>query len=442
MKLSIPSFIIALTTSCFAGSEARIYTDDAGVTHEFNGDKAQIVTFAHMAVALHHLGMEGDQIIGTYGEYANSGSDLDFDDFSVPSSFPADPEPEELQWLSKIDNLSPGCLAQWCQEFDLDLLKTLQPDFLMIHGYRQSPWAISAIVQNVTDMGIPIIYNEISMQDEIEENLCTEEAFEDCHGKSMIEVIEQMEEIAIFLGTEIPDSVQDDKKEMCKAAEEFTKNAKIAHDKGVRALAGYLSLGTSYIADPRTDMVLRMFEELGAPIMHYGKCTSETCTETYYWEYLPIEDYFPCEDRDTCAHETLYPVDFWLYDHRTTLIVTTDEFAQSFPDKAIVAKQYAYWPIGGRIISYKHATEILNIVGSELGKAEKLHPETSCSADIDVSSVAHKKIGLDGGEYACFDPQFHNQAYKDCPAETSEASIHGHAGFFYILTITLFSLFF
>lgn len=146
--------------------------------------------------------------------------------------------------------------------------------------------------------------------------------------------------------------------------------------------------------------------------MHYGKCTSSNCTETYFWEYLPIDEYFPCKDRSSCVDETLYPVDFWLYDHRTTSTFTSDEFAVDFPDKAIVAGQYAYWPIGGRIISYRHAAEILNNVGPLLGSAVALHPATPCTEGVDVSSVEHKTVGLDGGEYACFAPEFHEESYS------------------------------
>ena len=49
-----------------------------------------------------------------------------------------------------------------------------------------------------------------------------------------------------------------------------------------------------------------------------------------------------------CNSNTLYPVDFWLYDHRTTLTVQNEDFATAFPDQAILKKQYASWPIGGK----------------------------------------------------------------------------------------------
>lgn len=207
--------------------------------------------------------MGNDQIIGTYGEYGNSGSDLNFSDFSQPSSFPADPTPDELAWLTTTTNLSPGCLAQWCQEFDLDALGELMPDFVMLHGYRESAWAISSFVPAIEALGIPIIYNEISLEPVVEGDECTVGNEGNCRGKSMIEVIEQLESVAEFLGHDIPESVQEDKALMCEAAHQFSEYAEAAHDAGVRVLAGYLSLGTSYIADPRHDMVLRMFEELG-----------------------------------------------------------------------------------------------------------------------------------------------------------------------------------
>lgn len=433
MKFFTFGFLATLTTwngDIFCSAAERTFKDDRGVTHTFDGDKATIVTFAHMAVGLSHLGMDNKQILGTYGEYANSGSDMNFTDFTIPSSYPADPSPEDMVFLQTTKNLSPSCVAQYCTEFNLDTLKELKPDFLLAHGYTGGLWAIGAVEKNITDMGITIIYNEISLGHPTSARNCTEEKkYKDCSGKTMIDEIEQLEEISVFLGHTLPESVEADKKLMCKAAADFTSNAKKAQEKGVRVLAGYLTLGTSYMANPITDMVLRMFEELGAPMMHYDKCESVNCTSSYFWEFVPIDDYFSCkDDRESCNDDVLYPVDFWLYDHRTTNIVPTPEFIVNFPDKALMAKQYAYWPIGGRIVSYRHIAEILNIVGPKLGEAKRLHPATSCTPDVDVSSDAHRLFKnkgenmLKGGDFACYQTEFHETKYLQCPREDASPS--------------------
>ena len=95
-----------------------------------------------------------------------------------------------------------------------------------------------------------------------------------------------------------------------------------------------------------------MFEELGMPIMHNGACTNKTvCPDNYFWEYVPKEEYFnSCDGEITegCNDNVLYPVDVWLYDHRTTNSVTNADFKLAYPDKAIIAGQLEFWPIGGK----------------------------------------------------------------------------------------------
>lgn len=168
-----------------------------------------------------------------------------------------------------------------------------------------------------------------------------------------------------------------------------------------------------------------MFEELGMPILHNGACTNKTlCPDNFFWEYVPKEQYFTgCQDeiKESCNAETLYPVDLWLYDHRTTLSVKNDDFAVAFPDKAIVSGQMEFWPIGGRLITPFHAAKILDIVGESVATADRLHLETECVANVDVSSTEHKKNGIAPGSYACYAKDFHNDAYfKRCVKSTGE----------------------
>jgi len=393
---------------------AREFVDDLGVTHQTDKDKPTIVTFAHKAVTLARYGLDKNQLLGTYGEWVNSGSDYDFENPEEGSSFPADPNPEEMRLLTKVVNLSPSCKAEYCTEFLSEKFADLKPDFFLVHGYRHSPWALSAEhLKNATDAGIEVIYTELSLEGED----CTSAGeYKSFYGKSMIDVIEQNHELAEFLNLDIPSQLDKDMERLCKSATTFQKNMKIARKNGVRAMGAYLSTSTSYIAAPHHDMVLRMVEELGAPIMHVGACTNKTvCPFDYFWEWLPIDEYFTgCAAGDvseSCNDETLYPVDMWLYDHRTTQTVTNEDFAIGFPDKAIVKQQVEYWPIGGRLITPHHAADILDILGPSLAGAERLHPKTECTS-VDVTSTKHRTDGLPGGAYACYDDaEYHNSKY-------------------------------
>jgi len=336
----------------------RTYVDDKGVKHTTSVEKPTIVTFAHNAVTLEHYGLDISQLLGTFGEWANTGSDYDFDNLDAGSSYPADPTPEEMRLLTKVVNLSPSCGAEYCVEFDVERLKLLKPDFLLMHGYRQSPWAVGDLMANITEvMGDNIIYNEISLEGEN----CTAEgdAWKSCYGKSMIELIDQNFEIAKFLNLDIPSKLNEDMNRLCNSAAKFQTHMKTAHSKGLRTMAAYLTTATSYFAVPHHDSVLRMLEELGMPIMHVGACTNKTvCPHNYFWEYIPIAEYFPdCAENaisKDCNEKPLYPVDFWLYDHRTTLQVTNEDFGIGYPDRAILKKQMDYWPIGGMYFTRNH----------------------------------------------------------------------------------------
>ena len=111
-------------------------------------------------------------------------------------------------------------------------------------------------------------------------------------------------------------------------------------------------------------------------------------------------------------------MDVWIYDHRVRASVWSDEFAANdFPDKALLARQYAEWPLGGRKITPRHAIEILESVGPVLANATRLHQQTACIPNLDVSSNIFRRSGADpsrgagAGRYACFNRKFHNQKY-------------------------------
>eukprot|EP00977_Amphora_coffeiformis_P021724 scaffold9782_cov150-Amphora_coffeaeformis.AAC.3 len=351
---------------------------------------------------------KSDQLVGVYGEYVHDGSDYDFSNLKAGSTYPADPTPEEMEFITSVTHISPSCQKGYCQEFDLEIFRSLKPDYIVMHGYTGDLWGLEADTEKqvVNVIGNPIIYIDVAQQ-------------ENCYGKSMIEVIQQYHDLAVALGIDIPASVKDDQKALCKAAAQFQDAAQIAHTKGIRALAGYISTNqyrnaTSYLAYPSDDMVLRMFEELGMPLLHPGLCQAEECSQNYFWDWIPTQEFFPdcskTQDRQECNDNVLYPADMWLYDHRTTITFTSQEFRESFPDPAVIQGQYEYWPIGGGIISYRHAAEILSIVAPTLASVERIHPSTECTP-ADVTSVEHAQDGVGPGEYACYDRSLHRQSY-------------------------------
>ncbi|GAX19288.1 hypothetical protein FisN_4Lh135 [Fistulifera solaris] len=420
---------LALTLFFIAGvaptaAAPRTFTDDLGVTHTFEG-KPNIVAWSYLAVSLFHLGLKPDQLAGVYGQWGGEASDLDVTDPTGKSSFTSDPSPEDLQFLASTVNLSPDCLpGERCMTIDTTLLADVKVDAFLTLGYRHEVRYITEYVPEIERItGKPVVFIDVSQTGPD----CRPGNDDRCYGKSMIDLINQLRTLAEALGIDIPRSVDNDQREMCQAAAEFQQIAGDAHSRGVRAMAAYFGIGPdedTFLANPPDDMVLRMFEELGLPLMHVDcalEANQTSCPLGFFWETVSNRAFFGNCTASTLAEcadaQPKYPVDFWLYDDRQTLNVLNPEFAQStFPDKALRAGQYAYWAIGGGALSYRHATEILQIVGAALSKAKRIHRGTSCIPEVDVSGIAHRTVGLDGGEYACFDEDFHRDEYLDCPA--------------------------
>lgn len=423
-------FVSALGALCIAAvadaALERSYTDDLGVIHITALEKPTVVTFAHTAVSLFDYGLGTDQLIGTYGEYVVSGSDFDFEQPEQTSSYNADPEPQDIVKLLETTNISPGCerVPGYCTEFNTKTLIELDPDYLIVHGYADSPWGFANFTE--VELAFPktkIIYNDVSLKGDD----CT--VYENCYGKSMIDLIEQYQALAVFLNLEEPANLKEDLSSLCAAATEFQEHMKTAHDKGIRTMAAYVDPSSAYYASPINDMVLRMFEELGMPILHIGKC--DDCSQSYFWETIPSESYFAsCENTtefEMCNEDPLYPVDVWLYDHRTRGVINNEDFAVVFPDLAILRDQFVEWPIGGRKITPRHAIEVLEIVGPYVASAERLHVETPCVPDLDVSGETHRQssLGVKGagaGEYACYNTDYHNSKYFQGCSNADEAT--------------------
>jgi len=269
-------------------------------------------------------------------------------------------------------------------------------------------------------------------------------------------LIKQWEDLALALGAVQPAHVAADKKAMCEAAARFTAASKIAHDKGVRVMAMYPKTNLFYLANPTGNSVLRMLEELGAPLLHPGGICDEAvepaCSHSYFWENVPRSQYFvgcdpDVDETEKCVGKTLYPVDLALYDQRLTIKIQNTTENRIINEPAIVKGQIAYWPGAGLPHTYEHAAEILTILAPALEKAERIHPKTECTPDVNVTSLEHAKTPMLEGKYACFDSTYHNDAYTICPSDkerlsSSSFSISGSVGTLVLLgTVVVVSLF-
>jgi len=434
--ISIRNGIILL--SWLSAVNGRVFIDDKNIEHTTELDKPTVVFYAHQAVTMGHYGLKKPQLLGTYGEWAIGGSGFNLTDKAnlgpddeSELSLVTQPTLDEMKLLQSVVNLSPDCGAQYCTEFDFETFKLLDPDFIIMNGYKGGVWAVAGLEPNITEfMGKPIIYREISTVGlngtdpmECSATDSPNDRTDGCYGRSLLDFIDDNFELAEFLNLDIPDSLNDDRAMLCEAAENFQANMKTAQDKGIRTMAGYLSSGTSYLANPTADPVLRMFEELGMPILHPGETcitNATSCTHTYFWEYVSI-DKFKLD-----STEPLYPVDFWLYDHRITAAVTDPDFAKDvFPDKALQANQLGSWPNGGRLITPFHAAAILNDVGPAVAAAGRIYPSSNCIDEVDVTGTDHRSNGLKAGERACFaDKQYHNSMYySECAVFSSASSM-------------------
>lgn len=258
--------------------------------------------------------------------------------------------------------------------------------------------------------GIPII------------KLTTSYSTADTPPKDYVAITQRFEELAIALGVaDVAAHAKADKTAMCTAVRSFKAAAKGAQSRGVRALALYAPYGAAgaggevgaFLMSPDKDQVLLMLEELGMPILHTDVAQGSN------WEYAVTADWsagtLSATNMESSGALTgtkvKYPVDFFLYDIRTALDFTSATFAEAWPHPALTAKQYAYWPSGGHIHSYRHAADILTIVGDALAASDKIadgttqaHIATTCKEVDVIDSENHRTTGLGPGEYACYKP--------------------------------------
>lgn len=426
------------------------FTDDRGEAVSFP-DNPRIACGAMDAVAFFHFGMPASQIMYTYGERSASGSNYGgiYGDGNLvdhgthgetpynPDLFPSDPDDAERAFLSEIDDLSPSCSASnyFCDEINIDIFNQNPPDLLVVGSFYNF-LLTDSVVGNATAKNVPIIVLTNSYGTANRDNL----------PRSMIEMTDRMLELAVAIGVgDAQSRAANDQASLCQARQAFVQATRTAQDRGVRVMAGYLPYAGygvngevgAFLASPERDPVLAMMEELGMPLVCVysffsshepiacfgvaASCSTYTNHSLHFTSQLhvdsePQDSYEYATDfttgtlaydqpmsSGTLGNPVPYHIDFWLYDDRVTLDFRSDSFAQTWPHVAVTQKQYAYYPAGGKIYSYRHASEILTIVAEQLERAQRLTEPATCT-EVDADSEGHRTTGLPPGDYACYDP--------------------------------------
>ena len=365
------------------------FTDDEGTTHTWSAAVPTIVTGAFQAMTLMDMGLPASQIVGTFGERGTAGSNangiyanynaVDHGDHANapydPSHFHTDPTEAEQELLSQMIDLSPDCshVNNYCSSFNITRLDMHGWPDLIVAGPLFAQYIITAdVVAAAAQHGVPIIY----LTDK------TTPTF----FKSFIEMAQRFETLAEALGADVEAAVAADKQRFCSNAAAFREAARSAADRGVRALAGVMPYGPAdpdsgaiggWLQSPDKNPALMMLEELGMQILHV-----DTAQSSYYEAHFAAG--WPNYGGTMSATNLMssgsldgtpvpYPVDFFLYEPRGALDFTSAAFATAWPHPAVVAEQYAVYPITTLHYSYRHAADVLEGVGNKLKDAAKLN---------------------------------------------------------------------
>ena len=433
------------------------FTDDEGTTHTWAVAAPKIVTGAFHAITLMDMGLPASQVMGTFGERGTEGSNInsvfattgyfgevkgDHGDHANAEHAPdvhflSDPSPAEQALLAQMIDVSPGCSMtnKWCKEFNTTILD--------IHGWpdviiAETLWARvnDEVKAKAAQRGIPVIMLE-------DQNAAGTE------WKTFIDLAERFEDLAKALGADVEAHTAQDKQSFCAQAAEFREISREASERGVRALAGYMPYGSAdpdtgnidaFLQPPDKNPALMMLEELGMGIIHLKT------TDNYYewmvpaWGGVNMPATGIMSTPMSNGERVAYNADFFLYEPRGALDFTSDSFAAAWPHPAVVAKQYAYYPITALHYSWSHATDILAVVGAKLRTAAKLDPaevthspnihspnarlslspssstapcrptspacplQTECTSVEVIDSEHHRTTGLGPGQYACWNP--------------------------------------
>lgn len=421
----------------------RTYTDAKGDTFTIPDDKkAKIVTNVIGALSLFHLGLESEQLVAIYDHWAVRGSTIDFDDPTqeYDSEFAVDPNKEEVAFLEGAVNLSPpekcrdasgGCWND-IGEDEIASLGEDSYDFIVLlrTGNGSSPGIEAATGQKIIFVDYKYDHNVGCYGTGDEKDTITNE--EDCWSMSLIDAVIELEKFAAFLGIAPTAKVAAEKRDMCRAAEEFVEHAKTLHDKGIYAQAvsfrPFNGLTINWFS-PITFPWLRTLEELGFPIVHPPNDPSMV---NGVWQSSAEDWFVNCDTYPNCMDVTgKRPVDLWLLDSRTygTVHNFQEDSIGEFPDRAFAKRQYTYWQFNDGAISYTNIARYLDDVRSQTMNLERVHTETLQCVDVDVTSRAFSNKltgGIQtndpaGGTFACHGNL--QSLYTECPAPEEEVAI-------------------
>jgi len=423
------------------------FTDDLG--HEFDfkkGDKFA-TRAATGGLSLYHYGAR-DEITSIWGLWSIRGSDLDVANPATGSRYPeSDPNVEQVEWLATKNNLSPSCYTnpRGCFRFDnTTMVERYQNEIDYILFIDNGGDRNMKTITNLT--GIPVVFIDTFYASNAE---CRNTSFaggdvfskidaSKCFGRSMLDVATKIEELAVAMEIDVDtDVVNAQKKASCDAAKLFSETMKKKQEEGLRFLTTINAVkkddeGNDYVEirtlDPIDLWVPRTLEELGMPLLHSddGSLTMEDINTR-----VSSDEYFlDCpagQPAESCNNNTLYPVDFWLWDSRSYInVVETGDgaFKALFPDKAIIAGQHWHYARNDGPLSHDGIARMLNEMTSRVKDAQRMHPKTDCTAiDPKAAHTAQVGGGLDRNQYICYNEELIQKEYLQCPANAVKTDV-------------------
>jgi hypothetical protein len=383
--------------------------------------------------------MPTDWLVATWGSPFNRFSNLAKGEKS--EYFTMDIQPDDLAILQSKPSVSnPDCLdgtqpENLCDEMDEAKVKALKGVTLIIdvvENIGSDPFPLNASVA----LNVPVVTIDSSFDGALN---CLPDAVnylgtvdQNCYKRSYLDVVNRIYDMAEWMGID----TRHDRDLLCKATQRFQQAAKQAHDKGIRFLLASIQNQEfeegnmrMYVTNPLHFSTARTMEEIGLPILWPGLCQEEICKSLgelpAAYELVPAKFYFPdCPDGQieaSCGKNTLYKADFLLLEGfgYQQLEDDPEAFTNLFPDPALLAGQYIAFPFDAHVFSHRSLAGWLEVLTERIQKAKRIHEATPCS-EAHVTSLPHlnyKDAELGGGEYACWNPQYHNSEYATCPPE-------------------------
>jgi len=436
VAMATTSFM-ASTTVVTAQATTRTFVDDRGKSFEISGKPKIAVRAGVGGVTLFDMGMKADQLYAIWGLWGIRGSDFDPDAPEKGSIYDdQDPGTEEAAFLSSAVNWSPSCYKnpRGCFRPD-NITEAIQQrdnfDYILQidnNGFN---------LLEAEEAGMNVIYIDTFYDFNPNcrfANMSLPEDRTACYGRSMIDIAQRIEELAIALGVDVDGAeLEKQKEEACNAAAKFTDTMESVQEKGVRVKVSIVGFrddpdkpGEEYFYvrdfDPTNLWIPRTLEELGMPLLHGGKFPEGTRTE------VSADDYFiDCpkgEVSESCNGATYFPVDFWMIDSRSYRLIEDPSIIEKvFPDKAILKGQMWQYARNDGSLSFKQITSMLTELAKRLATAEVLQEKTACKS-VDPKSVDIIGVGggLDLNEYICYNKELIQKEYTKCATTPADSS--------------------